>query len=515
MTTSAFVLIASVLVLSGLMAALGDYLGMKVGRSRRRLFNLRPRETARVITVVTGVLSAALTLTVLFTLSESLRKGVLYLDEILNKHRQELKELNAEKDEVEKAKEEIETEKKQVEQQLSIVKNRQREVQKLLSETNQKYNKAQAQLKAVSQQAKTLNEDVKKLVSERKDLLVQRDRLKEQITGLQEQTTELRSQVTTLEQQVQQQNLELAQRDRKIAERDGQIASQDKILAEQKNRLSELEAQQSQLQAEISQRDQKIDELDQQIAQRDRELQTREAVLKDLAAQTEFLKREVDALEQYYQYYQALRQGNVALIRGQVLASAVVRIVDPNAALSAIDRLLAQANRNAIKATKVGDNLADERVVQITEAQVNQLIDQIKDGQDYIVRILSAGNYVQGEQLVRVFADVAPNKIIFDRGEVVATVSLDTTKETQEDLQQRFDLLISAAQFRARRAGILGEIKIGDGNLTNLIRFFEDLKQSDLSIDEIKAIVDERTYTAGPLKLRLIALKNGEIVFST
>jgi uncharacterized protein (DUF3084 family) len=116
---------------------------------------------------------------------------------------------------------------------------------------------------------------------------------------------------------------------------------------------------------------------------------------------------------------------------------------------------------------------------------------------------------------VRVFADVAPNKIIFDRGEVVATVSLDTTKETQEDLQQRFDLLISAAQFRARRAGILGEIKIGDGNLTNLIRFFEDLKQSDLSIDEIKAIVDEPTYTAGPLKLRLIALKNGEIVFST
>lgn len=497
------------------MAALGDYLGMKVGRSRRRLFHLRPRETARVITVVTGVLSAALTLTVLFSLSESLRKGVLYLDQILNKHREELKEINAEKDEVEKEKKRIESEKKQVEQQLSIVKNRQTEVQKLLEGTNQKFTKAQAQLKAVSQQAKTLNADVKKLVGERQQLLLQKNQLKEQITALQAQTSELRSQVTTLEKQVQQQDLELAERDRKIADREDKIASQDKILAEQKSRLSELEAQQSKLQAEISQRDERIGKLDQQIDRRDRELQTREAALKELATQTEFLKREVDALEQYYQYYQALRQGNVALIRGQVLASAAIRVVDPKAAISVLDRLLTQANRNAIKATKVGDNLADERVVQITKAQVSQLLNQIQDGNDYIVRILSAGNYVQGEQLVRVFADVAPNKIIFDRGEVVATVSLERDKATQQELQQRFDLLISAAQFRARRAGILGEIKVGNGSLTNLIRFFEDLKQSEQSIDEIKAVVDETAYTAGPLQLRLIALKNGEIVFST
>ena len=59
---------------------------------------------------------------------------------------------------------------------------------------------------------------------------------------------------------------------------------------------------------------------------------------------------------------------------------------------------------------------ADERVVKITQGQVQQLLKTLQDGQEYVVRIIAAGNYVQGEKEVRVFADIALNQKIFSQG---------------------------------------------------------------------------------------------------
>ena len=85
--TSAYVLIIAILILGGSIAALGDRIGSKVGKARLRLFNLRPKQTAILITIGTGILISSSTLMVLFTLSESLRQGVFELDEILKKEK--------------------------------------------------------------------------------------------------------------------------------------------------------------------------------------------------------------------------------------------------------------------------------------------------------------------------------------------------------------------------------------------------------------------------------------------
>ncbi len=74
----------------------------------------------------------------------------------------------------------------------------------------------------------------------------------------------------------------------------------------------------------------------------------------------------------------------MAILRGQILASAVLRIVNPPAARQAIDQLLNEANRNAIQLARPGTN---GQVVQVTKAEVEQLIDRISDGQDYVVRV--------------------------------------------------------------------------------------------------------------------------------
>lgn len=40
---------------------------------------------------------------------------------------------------------------------------------------------------------------------------------------------------------------------------------------------------------------------------------------------------------------------------------------------------------------------------------------QLANPGQYLVRILSAGNYVQGEERIRIFGDVTPNQIIYQK----------------------------------------------------------------------------------------------------
>ncbi len=474
--TSAWILIAAIVLLGGLIAVLGDRLGTKVGKARLRLFKLRPRQTARIITFITGLSIAASTLGILFGLSESLRKGVFQLDDILKEKRRvegELQQANQEKQEVET--------------QLSTVREQQIEAEKQLGKINQDFIQAQTQLKTVSDQASLMRAELNELLAERNKGL-------EQLAQLEEQSQQLQSQ---------------------LQEKEAKIASQDRILQEKETRLQQLEQQKQSLQIEISTRDQQILTLDSAIATKDQELQTRKEQLNKSAEQLQFLLQRIKTLEKYYQtYIQELRERQIAVVKGQVLASAQVRIVEPSAAIVAIDQVLREANRNAAKAIYLDEEHFDQRVIKITKAQVNQVLKQIQDGQDYVMRIVSAGNYVQGENTIGVFVDLALNKKIFDSGEELATVSIDSEQTTREDIQERFNWLLAASQFRARRAGIIGEMEVGDGQITTLVKFIDRIVESPESLDEIKVIVTETTYTSGPLKVDIVVLNDGEIKIS-
>ena len=415
--TSAYILILAILLLGGSVAAFGDRLGTKVGKARLRLFNLRPRQTAMIITVIAGTFISASTFGILLMFSESLRDGLFKLDRI----KRELRHLEAELNEAN-------VQKSQIENQLTIVKEEQSQLQ----------------------------------------------------------------------------------------QREQKILAQDRSISEKEISIQKLQDQQQVLQSQITERDLQIAELDKAIAFQDRNLQAGKDQLKELASQLTFLQREVELLEQYYQIYQELREKRIALFKGEVLASATIRVINPDAAIPAIDKLLGQANRKAIRSVLLENEVnKEQRVVRITTAQVTQLAEQLKDGQDYILRILSAGNYVQGEEEVRVFADLTLNKEIFSAGEEIATVSIDSPTTNSADIQERLDWLLAASKFRAQRAGIIGDLQVGDGKITTLINFIEEITSLENSLGEIKAVVAETTYTAGPLKLNLVLIQNGEITVSS
>ena len=74
-----FVLLFAVACLGGVIATVGDRIGMKVGKSRLSLFNLRPRQTATLVSVVTGMVASFSTLMLLIALDSQLRKGLFEL----------------------------------------------------------------------------------------------------------------------------------------------------------------------------------------------------------------------------------------------------------------------------------------------------------------------------------------------------------------------------------------------------------------------------------------------------
>jgi uncharacterized protein (DUF3084 family) len=471
--TSGYILIAAIFLLGGLIAAFGDRLGTKIGKARLRLFNLRPRQTAMIITVITGMLISALTLGILFGLSGSLRRGIFELDDILKEKRDTEEQLAQAREE-----------KQQIEQQLAQVRDEQTIAAKNLEAINLDFQQSKQQVKKISRQAK-------KLRSELNGLLVEREKRLGQVNQLQQQSQELQNQLQLREQK---------------------ISQQDQILSQKENRLQDLENQQAILQTQVQERDQSIAQLDKAIAAAETSLKLRTQRLQQLESQLSFLARDVSALEQSYQ---ELREKQIAIIKGQVLSSAVVRIVDPNAAKSAIDSLLKQANSNAIKATQFEGAESQQQIIRITRSQVEQLESQIRDGQDYVIRIISAGNYVQGETEVEVFADLALNQQVFKSGEEIATISIDSQAITRKEVQKRLNWLLAVSKFRAQRAGILGEIEIGDNQIENIVSFVNEITQATEPVNEIKAVVVENTYTAGPLKLNFVVMRNGKIIFST
>ncbi len=82
---SGWLLILSLLVLGGVLATLGDRLGSRVGKARLSIFNLRPRRTAVLITVLTGSLISSLSLGFMLLVSRQLRVGLFQLDDLQNK----------------------------------------------------------------------------------------------------------------------------------------------------------------------------------------------------------------------------------------------------------------------------------------------------------------------------------------------------------------------------------------------------------------------------------------------
>ena len=155
---SGWLLILALLVLGGVLSTLGDRLGSRVGKARLSLFQMRPRRTAVLITVLTGSLISALSLGLMLLVSERLRTGLFELDQLERRLRDSRQLVAQSRGELARS---------QVE--LQLAKNGQE--------------KARQQLTKAEGQAAALRRELKPLIQQRRVLERERDQLAKDISA--------------------------------------------------------------------------------------------------------------------------------------------------------------------------------------------------------------------------------------------------------------------------------------------------------------------------------------------
>jgi len=90
------------IVISGVVAYIGNWVGRYFGRRRLSLFGLRPRSTATIFTLISGILIAVITFSVVLFVSRDARTAIFGLERLRTEIRGARTELNLSREEVKK-----------------------------------------------------------------------------------------------------------------------------------------------------------------------------------------------------------------------------------------------------------------------------------------------------------------------------------------------------------------------------------------------------------------------------
>ena len=118
---SGWLLIIFLLLLGGLISTFGDLVGTKIGKARFSILKLRPKRTATLITIITGSLISASSLSLMILVNRQLRVGLFRLGDLqqkLQESRQLLIPLKAEREKLENKIQNKEKELKQLERNI-------------------------------------------------------------------------------------------------------------------------------------------------------------------------------------------------------------------------------------------------------------------------------------------------------------------------------------------------------------------------------------------------------------
>lgn len=489
--TTGYVLILAMLVLGCAIATVGDQIGTKVGKARLSLFNLRPRKTATLVTVVTGGLISASTLAILLLLDQRLRTGLFELEEIqqdLYSARQDFENTQADKIRVESELAEARNSALLVQERLDALNRSLEQVSQDLAEaleeqveTQQQLRETETQLSNTEAERRQAEVEIRRIESQLLDTEAQRQALQGAIAQLQRQQQQLQTAAELARRQLQARDRELQQNRQRLLSQQGELARQEKERAQQAEELQRQEL----------------------------ELAQREALLESLNRQQMALQEE---LQRIGQDFQLLRERRLALLQQQVLTSARVRVLDPTQVDEVVLQILQEANRVATQVLRPGTPETDEATLRVDSQEVRDLAERLTDGEEYVVRVRSSRNYLLGEVLVRGFFEVLPNEVVFEADEVVAEVTVDLD-DNLDEVGNRVYWLIEAARFQGEREGILpAQIQVVGGRPQEFREFLERLLEQSGEVT-IQAVAQELTYTTGPLFLNIKVIQNDEVLF--
>jgi uncharacterized protein (DUF3084 family) len=498
-----YFLILAIVILGGVIATVGDRIGSRVGKARLSLFNMRPKKTAVLVTILTGSVTSAVTLGVLLAANKELRDIIFRTGTIIRQNQKVNQELNQALSQKSQIQTELSVSRADLTEAVRRLRNvndslkfsvqRQKVSEAKLKLLRSRYDFAQTTLRRFGAQATTLRSQIGQLSTQRLQLVAQRNQILTRLKDADVQKQALEAAAKTAQQRIQTVEDQIAQARQQLQSAVAQQASLQRSVAEAQAQLQQATTEQS-----------------------------------TLRQQRQSLEREIAALEENRQRLSenlrvlllGLRRGNVTIRAGQILAVGVIQNVNsPQQALQALNTLRLQARRTAIVLTNPRNLAPDQRVVEMAKEDVEGLIKQVSDGKAYVVRILSALNYLEGESQVIAVPQVALNNEVFPQEAVISTLTLTPSTLTDEQILARINALFSAANRRAIESGVLPDPvtgTVGSFRQIELFRFVLALKErNDDGLVEIQAVTSEKVFSSGPLMLNLVALQNGKLILKS
>ncbi|MGQ9473968.1 MAG: DUF3084 domain-containing protein, partial [Candidatus Caldatribacteriaceae bacterium] len=175
MDRSGWLLIVSIILLGGIIAYLGDTLGRRIGKRKLSLLTLRPRYTAIVMSVLTGILIAGTTLALLSFASQDVRTALFGMAEL----KKQLEDLNREV----------------MERNMEL-----ENTQKIIAGYREKITELENREKELQVSKITLEEQGRTLEQNVKELEAQRQNLQEELQTLQVELSRLRANIMAIRQ---------------------------------------------------------------------------------------------------------------------------------------------------------------------------------------------------------------------------------------------------------------------------------------------------------------------------
>lgn len=188
-------LIFVIAVLGGVIALLGDRIGMKVGKKRLSLYGLRPKYTSMIITVLTGILISGSTLVFLTIVSENVRIALFELKEIQDELREKtaiVQDLANELADKQGKLDEVHHKQEETAGLLAKTESEYRLVVKNLDETRRALEKTQKELAFEQERLNNLYEITKDLREKNIGLEVEKERLFKEVQALSAESSLLR-----------------------------------------------------------------------------------------------------------------------------------------------------------------------------------------------------------------------------------------------------------------------------------------------------------------------------------
>ena len=407
-------LIALILLpgLGALIAWAGDVIGYRLGKSRRSLFGLRPRTTARLVGAAVGAALPLAGLLFAMAVSQDARDAVLHISD-LQKRAVELGQQN----------DLLRTATEHAFRDAQQAGDRARTAEAHRVEAAGRLQRTESEMRASSQRLDVAQASLRNAVAALGSTKGELARARENVTQARENLAQAQTNLAEAKSGLEQAQAASAQAQQELAQSQAQLAASAK-------ELMGLQAEVQSVQAEVS----TLPTLQRQA----------EVVKQDLENTQRLVEHYAQQLDAYKLAQQAIVTGKVAFEPGKEIVRYFVDASRSQDQLETIlNGMLLRADASAVREDiAAGPNGRAVRVVspmppgvapnKVTEAEiVSNVASQIRQGDapTYVVIVRAWGRTFkqQAEQMPVEFW-VAPNRVVFGEGEVLLTKRIDGGK---------------------------------------------------------------------------------------